>query len=136
MSTSDINRNMLKTSLIYLFISLFVMAFGAIYERFSHGVYSNFMIYAFIFPLACGCLPFLLLGFFDCNKKLLTALSRNLYHSGIATLTVGSIIRGVLDIYGTTNYLSDYYWIVGGILLLGGIIFWFHPIQFLSKTGG
>lgn len=47
--------------------------------------------------------------------------ARNLYHSGIATLTVGSIVQGVLEIYGTTNALAGYYWIAGGALLLAGI---------------
>lgn len=49
-------------------------------------------------------------------------MTRNLYHSGIATLTVGSIIRGVLDIYGTTNQLTNYYWIVGIILIAISLI--------------
>lgn len=122
LSTSVTNRSILKTAFTYLLISLFVALFGAIYEVFSYGVYSNFMIYAFAFPLVGGCLPFFLLGFWGYNRKLPTSLSRNLYHSGIATLTVGSVIRGVLEIYGTTNALSDYYWIVGIILVTAGLI--------------
>ena len=50
-------------------------------------------------------------------------LAGKLYHSGIAALTVGSIVRGVLDIYGTTNALADYYWIIGGFGVLFGIGF-------------
>lgn len=127
LSTSVTNRSILKTAFTYLLISIFVALFGAIYEVFSYGVYSNFMIYAFAFPLVGGCLPFFVLGFLVppsrySTIKHPTALSRNLYHSGIATLTVGSIIRGVLDIYGTTNMLSDYYWIVGIGLLIVGIL--------------
>ncbi len=54
--TSVIDKNGKKsgrTSLNYLWISLFCLLFGAVYELFSHGVYSMYMIYAFVFPLGC-----------------------------------------------------------------------------------
>ena len=57
MFTSD-NRY-LKTSFIYLIVSIVLMIAGAVYEHFSFGVYSYFMIYAFAIPLAGGALPFL-----------------------------------------------------------------------------
>lgn len=51
---------------------------------------------------------------------------KTVYRCGLATLTVGSIMKGILDIYGTTNRLINLYWIVGGILLVTGavIIIW------------
>ena len=113
-----------KTAFVYLLISLFCVLFGAIYELYSHEVYSFYMIYAFAFPLAGGSLPFCILNLMQI-KKYPNALARNLYHSGIAALTVGSIIRGVLDIYGTTNALSSYYWLVGIPLLIAGAITYF-----------
>lgn len=102
-----------KTAFIYLLISLFCVLFGAIYEVFSHGVYSFYMIYAFVFPLAGGTLPFSVIGVSN-RLGYPDAFTGNLYHSGIAAWTVGSIIRGVLDIYGTTNALCSYYFMVGG----------------------
>lgn len=117
LSTSDTK----KTVFVYLLISLFCILFGAIYEHFSHEVYSGYMIYAFAFPLVGGTLPFLAMDLFHW-KKYPSAIATNLYHSGIATLTVGSIIQGVLEIYGTTNSLCGIYWIVGGILVIMGII--------------
>ena len=51
----------MKKTLSYLFLSLFVLLFGQIYEHFSHGVYSNYMIFAFLFPLLGLFLPNLLL---------------------------------------------------------------------------
>lgn len=121
--TSDINEKswMEKTAFVYFMIALFCALFGAVYEVFSHEVYSFFMIYAFAFPLVGGTLPFWLLA----RKKTVKypgAIARKLYHSGIATFTVGSIIRGVLDIYGTTNKLSGYYFLVGGVFVLVGVI--------------
>ena len=42
----------MKKTGIYLGISVFVFIFGQIYEYFSHGVYSNYMIFAFLIPFA------------------------------------------------------------------------------------
>lgn len=121
--TSDINEKTgaEKTAFAYFLIALFCALFGAVYEVFSHGVYSFYMLYAFAFPLAGGTLPFWLIARKDC-KRYPATFARNLYHSGIATLTVGSIVRGVLDIYGTTNVLTGYYFFVGGLLVIAGVI--------------
>ena len=86
------------------------------------------MIYAFLFPLAGGALPFLAISLFQGNYPGFAA--RCLYHSGIATLTVGSIVKGILDIYGTTNLLTQWYWRVGGLLLLVSVF-----ISFFNGTG-
>ena len=121
-SENDITRQASKTAFVYLLISLFCALFGAVYEMFSHGVYSFYMLYAFAFPLAGGTLPFFAISLFQ--KRYPETVTRNIYHSGIATLTVGSIIQGVLEIYGTTNRLAGIYWLVGVILLLAGIMFY------------
>ena len=78
------------------------------------------MLYAFVFPLAGGAIPFLGLAFY--NKRLPGKISCNLYHSGIATLTVGSFFQGVLEIYGTTNRLIAIYWWLGTTFVLAGIV--------------
>ncbi len=121
--TSDINERsrMEQTAFVYFLIALFCALFGAVYELFSHDVYSFFMLYAFAFPLVGGTLPFWLLARKK-DAKCPGTVARNLYHSGIATLTVGSVIRGVLDIYGTTNKLSVYYFGVGGIFVMVGVV--------------
>ena len=136
LSTSVINRSFLKIALNYLLFSIFAAFFGAVYELFSHSVYSYFMLYAFAFPLVGGTLPYFLLAMYGGSTrfskiKLPTALSRGFYHCGIVTLTVGSIICGVLEIYGTTSYLSKYYWIVGGVLIL--LSFILYQTTFLAS---
>ena len=50
------------------------------------------------------------------------SLELTAWASGIAALTVGSIFRGVLEIYGTTNRLVIVYPVVGGTLLAAGLI--------------
>ena len=119
MCISDTNRKKEaeKTAFVYLLIALFCAFFGAVYEVFSHEVYSFYMLYAFAFPLVGGTLGFWLIAR-SSRIRYPGGISRNLYHSGIATLTVGSILRGVLDIYGTTNSLLEYYFKFGGTLIL------------------
>lgn len=105
-----------RTAFAYLLASLGCALFGAVYERFSHEVYSFFMLYAFLFPLAGGAVPFLGLGLFAKEPRGVHVA----YHWGIATLTLGSILCGILEIYGTANALTRWYWIAGtGLCLLG-----------------
>lgn len=123
MSTSVLdNRHakMARIGFVYLFLTLLCALFGAGYEYFSHGVYSYYMLYAFAFPLMGGVLPFFCMAFFNC--RLPGRVSLNLYHSGVAAWTVGSIFEGVLEIYGTTNRLVFIYWMVGAILFGCGIL--------------
>ncbi|MGN0504976.1 MAG: hypothetical protein ACI4FZ_00330 [Lachnospiraceae bacterium] len=124
MYTSDIDANAkraTKTAFVYLLISIFCALFGAVYEMFSHEVYSFFMIYAFAFPLIGGTLPFFILHLARA-KVYPDTFSGTLYHSGIATVTVGSIVQGILEIYGTTNLLTKYYWMIGFLLIGSGSI--------------
>lgn len=117
--TSDIkinNDKNIKTAFMYVLVTLFCALFGAVYECFSHEVYSYFMLYAFAFPLVSAGI-FLGISLKPLKKSPGSA-ALNLYHSGIATLTVGSIMRGVLDIYGTTNRLVNIYWVAGALLVV------------------
>lgn len=117
MYTSD---NTLKKHLIFnLAVTLFLILFGAVYEAFSHGVYSYFMIYAFVIPLLMGVIPYLVMLM---KGKYPGKIFLNLWNSAIATLSVGSVFQGVLEIYGTTNSLAVVYPIAGGMLILISVI--------------
>ena len=109
----------LKLILIDLFAALFCALFGAVYELFSHGVYSYGMLYAFAFPLVLGVLPMLLIMMLRAPYP--NRFARSAYHAGIATLTVGSLVSGALEIYGTNNPLTLVYWIAGGALAAYGM---------------
>lgn len=126
MSTSDIKRSCAKTALVYLSVTISCALFGAIYERFSHGVYSYYMIYAFAIPLTGGVLPALLLSITG-TKRPPAPIAVAVYHCAIATFTVGSIIEGILQIYGTTNALTVFYPIIGAALLLTACILQLRP---------
>ena len=107
-------------SFCYLTATIFMALFGAIYERFSHEVYSYYMIYAFALPLVMGVLPGMSIVLFD--LRIPSAPAIRLWSYGVATLTVGSAFKGVLDIYGTTNHLIYVYPIAGAMLLLSAVI--------------
>lgn len=126
LSTSAIEKKATRLALIYLLISVLCALFGCIYEHFSHGVYSYHMIYAFAYPLVGGTLPALWAVVFGC-KRPPAALPRLLYHCGIATFTVGSIITAVLEIYGTSSPLTTCYWAVAMLLTLSSVVLHLSP---------
>lgn len=100
----------MKKTIQYLLLSVFIFVFAQIYEYFSHGVYSNYMLYAFLIPFLGLALPSFLL---HSLKKSLPANSRFLWQCGITTLTVGSIYKGILEIYGTNGYFEFPYLFLG-----------------------
>ncbi|MCD8117678.1 MAG: hypothetical protein LUE21_11335 [Oscillospiraceae bacterium] len=110
-----------RTAFVYLLAAVFCMVFGAVYEHFSHNVYSWYMIYAFAFPLLGGGVPFCAMTLLD-RCPVPSRLPLNLYNSGIATLTVGSVFQGVLAIYGTTSRLTRVYWTAGIVLTAAGAV--------------
>ncbi|MBR1555101.1 MAG: hypothetical protein IJ644_06895 [Oscillospiraceae bacterium] len=99
--------------------SVWFAFFGAVYEHFSHEVYSYYMIYAFAIPLGMGALLYSIMAL---KRIQLDDMFLNLWNSAIATFTIGSIFKGVLDIYGTTNRMVTVYPVVGGILTLCALI--------------
>jgi len=77
------------------------------------------MVGLFLVPLLAGAVPALLLL---SRRAKIPARCRSLWGPGVATLTVGSCLRGVFDIYGTTAPLVGVYWLAGGALLLAAAL--------------
>ena len=114
------SRDTANYHLIYsLAGTVFLAVFGAIYEYFSHGVYSYYMIYAFAIPLIMGVVPY---SFMLIKNIQLPVLLINLWNSSILTYSVGSVFAGVLSIYGTTNALIFVYPVAGTVLLIATLI--------------
>lgn len=107
-----------RIAVAYLAVTTLCAAFGVVYELFSYGVYSFFMIYAFAFPLCGGVFPYLIHCLFS-RYPMPDEKARFMGHAGIAALTVGSILSGVLEIYGTTNRLMILYGLLGALCMLG-----------------
>ena len=77
----------------YATAALGTALFAAVYECFSHQVYSGFMVFAFLFPLLGGVLPCSLLLRADRGPRP-GPVSRCLYASAIASFTAGSLFGG------------------------------------------
>ena len=88
-----------------------IAAAAAVYGLFSHGVYSYYMIYAFMIPLLGGALPHLTAALRQAGRRDEKSSAAKLFDAKdtqlaiIVTLTAGSLLKGALDIYGTTNKL-------------------------------
>lgn len=117
MSTSKLK----KVRRNYCITTVLCIIFSAIYEHFSFGVYSNAMIFAFLFPLIGGVAVFTLLLLFKGKIKIPDSAVL-LYNSAVALFTVGSLFTGIVEIYGTTNRLSYVYVIAGIAFLCASII--------------
>ena len=101
----------------YIIISLFFLAFSLVYEYYSHNIYSYYMLSSFIYPLIMGVIVYTLIYKTKVNEKI-SILGVSIYNSSILTLTLGSVMKGVLEIYGTTNQLVSCYSILGMALLI------------------
>ena len=124
-----------KSLLPITLTTVFVFVFAKIYGIFSHGVSSVFMSYAFLLPLSLIFFPKLLnlctgnrLWNGSLKRKeeegeknlFLSSLASFLWKSGVAVLTVGSLYKGVLDIYGTSGSFEWVYLVVGIVTLAAG----------------
>ena len=106
--------------------------FAAVYECFSHQVYSRAMILAFLYPLLGGFIPATLLMLMKAELQP-GEWTRSFWGAGIAALTLGSLFRGVLEIYGTTSRLSVIYPVLGWTLLASGLISWVLELRHREK---
>ncbi len=133
MYISQSNRRLQKHLTGSIIASLFCALFAAVYEYFSFGVYSYFMLFAFAIPLLCCSLPYSIMVLTD--KGIPGTMALRLWNSGIATLTTGSVIQGVIEIYGTTNRLVIIYAAAGILLCTGGAAACVIPVIQKRNTG-
>ena len=111
------NSELFRVLRTYLLFTAGSALFGAVYEHFGRGVWSAYMVYAFAVPLLLGVLPALHFLMRKGPEWRITPLTRFLWGAGVAALTVGSIFKGVLDIFGTTNRLIIVYPLLGAFML-------------------
>ncbi len=115
MYTSDIDagrKHVLKHAAASLGAALFFAFSGAVYEHFSYGVYSNFTLYAFVFPLLAG----IVLVAAAMRKVQPSSRTLFLLHACWATLAVGSMAAGAIRISGREHTLLLVYPAVGVLL--------------------
>jgi len=115
--TSADSKTLLRRALKYLFVSTFLVAFNLIYGLFSHGIGSDYMRYAFLFPLIGGSLASLILVFLPPPGDIVS----NLWRMGLSVLVVGSLLHGIFDIYGSEVAYVTVFFIAGALLLVGAL---------------
>ncbi len=123
---SDKKNRMKKTVVAYLFVTILTIIFNKVYSLFGHGVSSDAMTYMFLYPLIGGSFVYLIMALFFSKLYLFKGYRGiyNLYNSGIAVLTVGSMLKGVMEIAGTASLYIKFYYIVGYALLGGSLLFY------------
>ncbi|NQN90409.1 hypothetical protein HO995_00035 [Streptococcus suis] len=117
MSTSVTNSTtrFSRTFISYIAMTAFLFIFSRIYESLSYGEVSVFMHYMFCATLVGG---LLLLGLLQVKPNL-SRITYNLWNSGIATITAGCLLRGIINLSGRSTTLDQPYWYVGaGFLAL------------------
>ena len=128
--SEKIKTKTLRSLYIYIGITIFIGIFGAVYEVFSHNVFSPAMYLAWLIPCFLGVGVYLALAFAPINKVPGT-LVECIYNFGVAMFTVRSIFIGVIEIYGTTNkamlatytVLSIVFLVIGGSAFLAIILY-------------
>ena len=111
-------RRFLRHARLYLLAAVLTGLFAAVYEVFSHQVYSIFMIGACLIPLLMGSLPAFLIG---------------LLGNHFPGRPTRSLFQGVLEIYGTTNRLILVY--PAAAALLASMAFLSLPFYLERRDG-
>lgn len=125
-----------RIMLIYLFSSAFCLLIFLVYNIFSHGVLSFFMTFLFLWPLVLGVFPAFLLFLHMKNKRvfLRSCVPLRLWRSGVAAVTMASLLRGVFEIAGTDSIHTAVLFAAGlGFLAVGGICMLVTKVSFPVK---
>ena len=118
-----------KSVLAYSKVTIFLIILNYIYSLFSHNVSSDYMTYMFVYPLLGG----LLVNLFPIingkiNRMRLYYIGKFVLNYAIATLVVGSFIKGVFEIAGTDSIYLVYYFYLGIILANIGFLFLLYSL--------
>ncbi len=112
---------------IYSVFSMMCFLFAVIFEYYNRSVFSGFLMFAFMIPLAFGIVPLYLLRLN--RKRLRDDCDMTYYHMGVLTLTIGSMVTGISEIAHLTNPLL-YLYLAGGILMF---ILWIAENMMVRK---
>jgi hypothetical protein len=113
-----------KTVVVFLGLTIFCVVVDHVYAAFGHRVRSPSMNFMFLFPFLGGALPFFVLNLVKPGyiKKTFSRIAFNLYNSGLATLTIASLLQGIVEIAGTGSEWIPLFPVAGGGFVLAGIV--------------
>lgn len=138
MSILDINnkkQNIKKTLILYTIFTAFVILANKTYALFGHGVTSDYMSWMFLYPLIGGLIYFTIIRMVFKKTCRLNGYRffYNLHNTGIALLTVGSFLKGVLGIAGTSSNYNTVFFVIGWFFILIGQVLFFSMAVFHKK---
>ena len=119
------NENQLRKAIWgNLILSVVAVVIDKIYGIFGHGVDSAAMTWMFLYTLLGGAL------FYFIIERLIPYITKfegfrvflNIHNSGIATLTLASLLKGIFEIAGTNSHYLVYYYMAGGVFIVAGLI--------------
>jgi hypothetical protein len=117
-------KHPIKTVIIYAILSILATVVNKVYAIFGHGVSSPAMTWMFLYPLIGGALFYFLI--YGAASRIIRfngyRLFFNIYNSGIATLTFGSFLKGILEIAGADSIYLVFYYAVGAVFIAAGLI--------------
>ena len=118
MYISGIDRKF-KVNIVAMSVATIVcFIFSKIYNHFGHGVYSFYMTFLFLWSLIGGAWYVLLILLDTVPNR----ISINTMNAGVATLTAGSLVKGIFEIAGTSSNYEIGFFILGTVFVFGGII--------------
>lgn len=130
MSTSVISikapkKHIRKTVGVFAGLSALAAVVSFVYGIFGHGVHSGYMTWMFLYPLVGGAVLYSIIcltipGVIRLQQY---RFFFNLYNSGIATLTLGSFLKGILHIAGTDSVYTACFDAAGWAMTAAGLAF-------------
>ncbi len=117
-------KKIMKTALVYLALSLIAIVINDVYGLFGHGVHSASMTWMFLYPLLGGAVLYLLIFLLvpDIARFVAYRMFYNIYNSGIATLSLGSFLKGIFDIAGTSSVYIAVFYAIGELFVALGLV--------------
>ncbi len=103
----------------YALAALGCAVFSAIYEYFSHEVYSPWMVGLCAVPLLTGAVPAMAIAR---TRMHVSWTASQLWACAVLTLTLGCCFAGVLEIYGTTSPWLPLFFVISAALMLISVL--------------
>ena len=113
--------------IISISCSVFCLVFYLVYNIFSHGVHSPFMTFLFAWPLILEVIPTGLCLMIRAVPGP-SVLSSLFWNTGTALVTVSSLLRGILEIAGSSSEQQVYMMAAGFAFLAAGLILYVEGI--------
>lgn len=104
-----------KTIFYHLLAASSLLLFSVIYHQYGHGQFALIMYLSFIYPLLVA-IAYWIIVLFKLTVSLQSKgyrLGYNSLNSGIATLSIACVIKGIFIIAGTNSSYLILFWIMG-----------------------